>query len=796
MKVSYQWLSRLVDLDGVTPEELANKFTFAGAEVEGVDRLASGTNLVIGHILECEPHPDSDHLHVLKVDEGEKYGVVQIVCGAPNARKGLKVIVARPGAKLPEVEIKPSAIRGVESNGMCCSLLELGVDRKFLTEYQLAGIEELPEDAPVGEENVLDYLGLGDTIIDLDLLPNRPDLYAVYNIAREAACLLSREVKIPEQKDYASYKPEFEVGSTAPKCPAFSIRIAHDVKNAPSPLWMKRALEASGIRSINAVVDIGNYVMLATGQPLNMYDLDKLPSHSLIVRDDLEEEFLAMDGNSYKLEKGDLVVTSSGKPMCLAGIMTADACRVDENTKNIAIEAANFGYAEIRRTSNRIGLASDSSMRFCKGISPNQAEEVLIMASALLKEICGAEKISSTSVYDSLAHEPKRIATSLSYINSRLGTSFSEEEVLEVLKRDNLKLLSAKDGEYEFEIPSYRIDMDGEADISEEVIRILGYDNVKSILPYSELALTGLTLAQQKTRSVRNYLLANGVNEALTYTLTSKEATRAFAFLDESEPYVLQNPMTVEREAVRKGLADSLLQCATYNAARQNKDVALFEVSDVDSHGRAGKNLCIVLSGSKHMQGSLSVAPYSFFDAKGLVYGVLAMLGLGENRFQIAPWSLGGEELHPGRSAEIRMGKRLIGYIGELHPLELKRRDLKNAVVAELDFSFLLEQKTSMPKASIPPRFPSVSRDLAFLVDSSVSYASIKRELQKTSSLLKGIEIFDLYQGANIVSGKKSMALTLTFLAEDRTLREEEVADATKKVVSTLASKFGAEVRS
>lgn len=796
MKVSYQWLRTLVDLEGVTPEELANKFTFAGAEVEGIERLASGTNLVIGEILECEEHPDSDHLHVLKVDEGEKYGVAQIVCGAPNARKGLKVIVARPGAKLPAVEIKPSVIRGVESNGMCCSLLELGVDRKFLTEYQLAGIEELPLDAPVGEENVLDYLGLGDTIIDLSLLPNRPDLYAVNNIAREAGCLLCRKTSLPLYKDYASFDAHFEVGSTANKCPAFSNRVVKGVKNCPSPLWMKRALEASGIRSINAVVDIGNYVMLATGQPLNMYDLDKLPKHSLIVRDDLEEEFLAMDGNSYKLEKGDLVVTSDGKPMCLAGIMTADACRVDDNTVNIAIEAANFGYAEIRRTSNRIGLASDSSQRFCKGINPNQAEEVLVMASALLKEICGAESVSATDVYDTLSHEKKVIKTSLSYINGRLGTSFTEEEVLDVLERDNLKLLKKSGDVYEFEIPSFRIDMDGEADVSEEVIRILGYGHVKSILPYSELSCTGLTPAQQKTRSIRNYLLASGINEALTYTLTSKEACSAFAYLDDSEPYILRNPMTVEREAVRKGLVDSLLQCATYNAARQNKDVALFEVSDVDSHGRTGKNLAIVLSGARHAQGNLATAPYSFFDAKGLVYGVLSLLGLGENRFQIAPWSLGGQELHPGRSAEIRMGKRLIGYIGELHPLELKKRDLKNAVVAELDFSFLLEQKTSLPKATIPPKFPSVSRDLAFLVDSSVAYASIKRELQKTSSLLKGIEIFDLYQGANIASGRKSMAITLTFLAEDRTLREEEVADATKKVISTLASKFGAEVRS
>lgn len=796
MKVSYSWLSKLVDLQGITPEQLAHKFTFAGAEVEGIDYPASGTNLVIGEIVECEKHPDSDHLHILKVNEGEKYGIVQIVCGAPNARTGLKVIVARPGAKLPQVEIKPGVIRGVESNGMCCSLLELGVDKKFLTEYQLAGIEELPADAKVGDENVLGYLGLDDAVVDISVLPNRPDLYAVNNIAREASCLMERKLSLPQYKDYAAKKSSFEVGSASEKCPQFAIRLVRGSKTVESPRWMKLALEASGIRSINAVVDIGNYVMLATGQPLNMYDADKLPKQSLIVRDDYEGDFLAMDGQTYRLEKGDLVVTSDGQPMCLAGIMTADACRVDENTVNLAIEAANFGYASIRHTSNRLGLASDSSLRFCKGINPHQALDVLIMASALLKEICGAEEVYETVNYDTLSHDRKVIEVSLSYINGRLGTSFAEEEILNALSRDGLELLSKDNGKYRFAVPAYRIDMEGPADISEEVIRILGYENVKSVLPYTELALTGLTPIQEKKRAVRQYLLANGVSEVLTYTLISKEDAKRFAYLDEGEPYVLQNPMTVEREAVRKGLAHSLLSVATYNKARQNENLAIFEVSDIDSMSRKGTNLAVVLSGERELQGKLQSRPYDFYDAKGLFLGIMSIFGLKENRYQIVPWSLGGEELHPGRSAEVRMGKRLVGYFGQLHPNELKARDLKSAIVLELDLSFLLEQKVSMPKASIPPRFPAVFRDLAFLVDAKVSYGDIKRELMRGVSLLSDVQVFDLYQGANIVLGKKSMAITLTFLAPDRTLKEEEIADATKKAISVLSVKFGAEVRS
>ena len=796
MKVSYSWLRELVDLEGISPEELSHKFTFAGAEVEGIDFPARGTNLVIGEILECEPHPDSDHLHVLKVDEGDKYGVVQIVCGAPNARKGLKVIVARPGAKLPQIEIKPSVIRGIESNGMCCSLLELGVDRKYLSDAQLSGIEELPLEAKVGEEDVLGYLGLDDAIIDISVLPNRPDLYAVNSIALEASCLLERESKIPSFKDYASKKSDFEVGSTAEKCPQFAIRLVKGAKAVESPRWMKLRLEASGIRSINAIVDIGNYVMLATGQPLNMYDADKLPRQSLIVIDDYEGDFLAMDGQTYHLEKGDLVVSSDRRPMCLAGIMTADACRVDEHTVNLAIEAANFGYAEIRRTSNRIGLSSDSSLRFCKGINPHQASEVLVMASALLVEICGAEEVYETVNYDTIDHKQKTIDVSLDYINGRLGTCFSKQQVLSALSRDGLKLLSSRDSEFTFAIPKQRIDMEGKADISEEVIRILGYENVKSSLPYTELSLTGLTPAQQKKRAVREYLLCHGVNEVLTYTLLSKEDAARFSYLDESDPFVLANPMTVEKEAVRKGLAHSLLSVATYNKARQEENLPIFEISDIDTPNRRGSNLCIVLAGQRLIQGALVARPYDFFDAKGLLLGIMSILGLKENRYQILPWSLGGEELHPGRSAEIRMGKRLVGYMGQLHPNEAKARDLKSAVILELDFSFLLEQKTSLPKASIPPRFPSVHRDLAFLVDKHVSYADIKRELFRNVPLLSSVEIFDLYVGSGIAANKKSMAISLTFLSPEHTLKEEEIADASKKAILTLSAKFGAEVRS
>ena len=793
MNVSYNWLKKHVDLDGITPEEVANKLTFAGAEVEGISRLGQGSNLVIGEIKECQAHPDSDHLHVLKVDLGP-FGTEQIVCGAPNARKGLKVIVARVGAKLPEVEIKKGVIRGVESNGMCCSLLELGVDPKFLSDAQKAGIEELPSDAPVGESDVLGYLGLDDVVLELSLLPNRPDLYALNNVAKEVGRLVHRKVTLDPIDDLPLEKTSFKVGSLAEGCALFSARVVKGVVTKPSPKWLRETLVASGIRSINNIVDIGNFVMLLTGQPLNMYDADKLPDPSLVVRDDLQGEFLAMDGQSYPLIPGDLVVTSDGKPMCLAGIMTAEACKVDESTKNIVVEAAYFSGAPIRHTSNRIGLSSDSSLRFCKGINPHQAEYVQRVTGVLLRDLAEAKSFEETVLYDVMDHTQKTISTDLGYINGRLGTSFSLQEVADVLNEDGF--VTAVNGEsLEVKVPFERIDVDGKADLTEEVIRLKGYENVPSVLPEVTLALTGLTPRQEAERALRRHLVYLGLDEVLTYTLLSKEETLRFRYLENGENYVLANPMTVEREAVRGNLAHSLLSVASYNANRQAKGGKIFEVSDIDVKGKSGRHLCIVLYGSEQSHFSLPAKPYGFYDMKGIALSLLESLGLNPGRYQIKPWSFGGEEMHPYQSAEIRMGKQLLGYFGALHPLALKKYDLKNAILLELDLQALLEVKVSPIKASVPPKFPSVTRDLALLVPKNVSYEALRRELLRADPLIVDVNVFDLYQGEGVGEGLVSMAVSLTLLSKEKTLSDAEVGLAMKKALDGVAVNLGVRMR-
>lgn len=793
MNVSTLYLKNHLDLGEVTPEQIAEKLTFAGAEVEAIRAEARGSHLVIGEILSCAAHPDSDHLRILQVDEGPRHGIHQIVCGAPNARAGLKVIVARTGALLPGGEIKPCKIRGVDSDGMCCSLLELGVDEKTLSDAQKNGIEELPPDAPVGEEEVLRYLDLDDVILEVSVLPNRPDLNALENVAREVGCLFGKFPSFEEVPEIAREKTAFRVSSATSSCEIFTAAVVRGVKIKESPRHLKRLLASCGIRSINNVVDLGNAVMLLTGQPLNLYDYDKLKAKELRVVDDYEGEFAAMDGNVYAARKGDLVVMSGDEPGCLAGIMTADACRVDETTKNVVVEAALFHYAAIRRTSNRLGLSSDSSSRFCKGINPDQMVEVQNKIAYLLQEIADAEAVEEIVAYDVYPHERKRIRTTLSYLNSRLGTDFPLSRVLDAFARDHLA--TAVNGEeLVVDVPPYRIDMDGEADLSEELIRVLGYGNIVSALPATRLALRGLTPRQEKRREARRILSDAGLYETVTYSLVSEESASIFRYLNAHEALKLKNPLTVERSVLRPSLLPSLLSCASYNVARQNADFGLFEASDVDAVSYEGERLAFVLVGDVLEQGRLGARRSDFYDAKGLVEKILSRFGL-LSRAQFLPWTLKGEEMHPGRSAEIRVGKTLLGYLGELHPACLKKHGLRHAVVCELDFGALCELKTGQIKAVVPPKFPSVRRDLAVLLDKAVTFAELKKELLRASPLIRGVEAFDVYEGKGIPEGKKSVALTLELLGKEKTLQEGEIVDAFNKAISALKARFGGEIR-
>ena len=796
MKVSLNLVKKYVDLEGLTIEEIAHRLTFAGVEVEGVSRLASGTNLVVGEVLTCENMPDSDHLHLTTVNAGAKYGVLHIVCGAPNARKGLKVIVATDGAKLPGGTIKKGAIRGHVSEGMLCSLLELGVDSKFLNEAQTKGIEELPNNFEVGDENVLGLLGLDDVILDLKLLANRSDMYSILNVAKEIETLFERKANIPSVKVESNLKEVVPVDSKTSKCPQFSSRLVRNIVVKESPDWLKNALRSSGIRSMNNIVDIGNYVMLLTGQPLHMYDYDKLAKKELIVRDDIECDFVALDEKTYKVQKGDICITSDAKVMCLGGIMGSLACAVDEKTKNVVIESANFDYASIRRTSIRLNLASDSSMRFVKGINPNQYDFVMDLTAKLLIELCDAKEVGNVETYLQNKYEQKVIHSSYKYINDRLGTSFTNEEITSSLERAFIKV-EKKGDEFDAYIPSSRIDIKEEADLSEEVIRILGFEYVKSELPSMQLSVGGLEENLQKKRIVRTYLRGIGVDEVLSYSLIREKEVKSFAILNKNEPYKVMNPLTDEHEYVRTNLLPSLMNILTYNLNHQNENLAFFEVSDLFSlESNKTIHLGLIVEGNDQRRFALNNEPYNFYHLKGVVDNIFSLFDIDEKRVQFERANV--KEFHPGKSALVKLDGKVVAIYGELHPSVKKAYHLEreNVLALEMDLSVVFATKTSQKKMNHISRFPSVKRDFALVLQDKITSKEVANEVKKINrDLISKVEVFDVYKGEHIKEGYYSIAISVYFGSMEKTLSEQEITEMEKKVIDTLEAKFAAELR-
>ena len=796
MLVSLNELKKYVNLDGLTPEEIAHRLTFAGVEVESINRSAFATKLVVGEVIMCENMENSDHLHVTKVNAGPKYGTLDIVCGAPNCRKGLKVIVALDGCQLKGGTIKKGMIRGHESNGMLCSLLELGVDSKFLSEAQTAGIEELPKDAEVGNEDVLGYLGLDDTILDLKLLANRPDMYSVLNAAKEIKTLFGREVKLPSYKVEENFVSKFPVAINTEKCAQFSARVVKNIKVGESPKWMKDALRSSGIRSINNIVDIGNYVMLLTGQPIHMYDMDKLAKQELVVRDDLELDYVALDEKTYKLQKGDICITSNGKVMCLGGVMGALECAVDENTKNVVVEAANFDYAAIRRTSIRLNLVSDSSQRFVKGINPTQWKFVQDMTASLLKELCGAKEIGEVINAQNKEFKPVVIESSVDYINGRLGTSFSKETIIASLEAAWLKV-TEKGDKLVCEVPAHRIDISGEADLAEEVIRINGFENIESKLPSIELQRGGLEPDLEHKREVRNYLRGIGLDEVLCYSLVREKEVKQFAILNKGESYKILNPLTDEHEYLRTNILPSLINTLSYNLNHGNENVAIFEVSDLfTTDGKKHIHLAVACVGNDLRRGAMAGEPYGYYHLKGVLDGILKAFSIDEKRTVLERCK--EKEFHPGKSALVKVDGKPVAVLGELHPTTLKELDLAgdNVAVMEVDLGQIFATKTSATKMQQISKYQTVKRDFAFVLADNITSKEVVNEIFKVNrEVIKSVEVFDIYHGEHVKEGHYSMAVSVSLNDANKTLGEQDIVALEQAIIKALETKFGAELR-
>ena len=791
MLVSLNEISKYVDISGLSKEEIASRLTFSGIEVEEIKTLSKATSLVVGKVISCIPHPNSDHLHVCKVDIKDE--VLDIVCGAPNCKEGIKVIVAKVGAKLPGGEIKAGEIRGYKSNGMLCALNELGVDPKYLKEEQIKGIEILSDDFEVGDSDILHKLGLDDVILDLSLLANRSDCYSLFNVSREIGALFNRKVNILEANDDSTYEEkEFKVDSLTPNCKEFSVKIVKGIEVKDSPAWLKNCLRSEGIRTINNIVDLGNYIMLLTGQPIHMYDYDKLVKKELIVRSDINEKFIALDEKEYSIHEGDICVTSFGKTMCLGGIMGGLDSEVTNDTKNIVIEVANFNHASIRRTSSRLGLVSDSSQRFVKGINKDQVDYVLNLTTNLLKTISNVDSISNIIKYDVLNHDKKLISCSVDYINNRLGTNFEYEKIKDILQLLYFKFVESDGNKFIVEVPSFRIDVEGKADLSEEIIRYIGLDTISPTLPFMETTVGGKSKDEQKEDVICSFLSNNGLYRVLTYTLVNKKMSESFKILNKSDGYVIKNPLTEDHKYVRTNLLPSLINCANYNLNHQNNNFGIYEISHIDSMQKNEIHLGVVLVGKKYKQDKITGESYSYYDAKGIVDTILDMFNISSTRVKYTRFET--DEFHPNRSALVLLDNKPLCVMGDIYPTKKEIKD--SMILLEMNLSVLFATKSKNIKFEPISAYPQSSRDYAFIIDDSINYIDIKNEVKKCSSLIKEVSVFDIYKGKNLAQNEKSIALTVVFESNDHTLKDNEIDEVHNKIVETLNKKFNVSLRS
>lgn len=797
MKLSLNWLSKFIDIKDLTTEEIMDKAVKAGFEVEEVTKIGQGTNLVVGKVLTCNDHPDSDHLHLTTVDVGDE--VLNIVCGAPNCRVGLKVIVAKDGAILPGGTIKKGVIRGQESNGMLCSLLELGVDKDLLDDnsYSHNGIEELDDSFNVGDTDILAKLGYDDTILDMSIYANRPDCLAMFYMAKEMGAILRRPCKLPEFAGASNVGEEtnFKLELESKNCPHFLAKVVNSVTIKESPDWIKEILKSNGIKCINNLVDISNLVMLETGQPMHFYDLRSNPNRNITVKDDLDCDYTALDGVAYKIEKGDLMITSDGKPIGIAGIMGGDATKILDDTSSILIESACFDHAQIRRTSNRLGLQTEAAARYSKGLEPLAQIKAMDRAVELLIKYADAKDLEKTVEAGSDNYSPVVVKESLNHLNTLIGKNYSIDEVEEVIKA--LDFGFKTDGEsFECTIPSYRTDILIREDIDEEICRLTDFDDLKSTLPLMPQTVGRLTVAQAMRRTIRNYFMYNGLSEVRTYTLVS-ENYKDNSLLVNGEAVKLLSPLSEDRKYIRTSLMNSLLETLSYNLGHYNSNVNIYEISSVYFNDHEEERLGVVLNGTylnseiKHVE-----MKSDFYILKGLVMGLLDKLGFEKGRVQVVENDLDDIHFHPGVSCLIKMNNKTIGILGKLHPTFEGKLKLKDTYYCELILDELINSKPSKTHAPIVNKYPSISRDISIVLSDDIKADELIKVIKKAGGVLvKSIKVFDIYKGEHIEDGFKSISLNIVYEDANKTLKASDIDVPHNKILEELNKKYNANQR-
>ncbi len=798
MKLSLNWLSDFIDLNGLDTESIVNQMVKCGFEVESVERLSQGTNLVVGKVLECTDHPDSDHLHLTKVDIGSE--VLDIVCGAPNCREGLKVIVAKTGAELPGGTIKAGVIRGAVSNGMLCSLMELGVEENLLPEDSAShdGIEELDDRFEVGDTDILKKLGYDDTILDVSIYANRPDCLSMYAMAKEMGAILDREVRLPDFAGKANVgRPSsFVLTSESVNCPHFLAKVVNHVSIKESPEWMKAHLRANGVKCINNLVDISNYVMLETGQPLHFYDLDSNPSREITVRDDYEGNYTALDGIEYRIEKGDLMITSEGRPIGIAGIMGGENTKILDTTRGLIIEAALFDHAQIRRTANRLGLQTEAAARFAKGLEPMAQNKAVDRAVQLLIELADAEDMEETIEYGKPDYEPYEIRESLKHLNELIGKTYTMQEATGVMKRLGFNCRVEGD-DFVTQIPSYRAnDLKIREDIDEEIVRLTDFDDLESTLPMMPQTIGKLSNIQNIRRIIRDLLTKQGLYETVNYTLVSSHFIEE-SLLPSGDAVEMISPLSDARRYIRTSLMNSLLETLSYNLDHNNSDVGLFEISKIYSSNGEEERLGFIIEGNviedkvKHLS-----MKADYYAVKGMIMQILVNLGFDTGRISLKENELDIKHFHPYQSAVITLDGKVLCIFGRLHPAFLKHLKLQDACYCEMMLDVLNESSPAKVKAPRISKYPSVSRDISIVVKDDIKAADLISAIRKSGGrIVKKAEVFDIYQGEHIEAGNKSVSLNIVYEDMEKTLKSEDVNDVHQRILEKLLSTFEAKQR-
>ena len=789
--ISLEWCNEYVDISDLDPRELAVKITTAGTNIEKVYTNAN-PYLVIGYVKECTPHPDSDHMKVCQVDVGTD--TRQIVCGASNVDAGEKVIVALPGCVLPgDFKIEKAMKRGVESNGMICALMEIGLE-EATEENHAKGIYVLPDDAPVGE-NALKYMDREVTTYELDIHKHRNnDCYYHIGFAYEIASIINRKVKLPES-NYKTDKSDnvnkhIKLKVDTEMCPYYSCKMVKGVKIGESPEFIKKRLVDAGMRSINNVVDISNYVMLEFGNPLHFFDKDKLGDTILVRQAKEDEKIITLDEKERVLSSKDIVITDGKKPVCIAGVMGGENTEVDENTKDILIESAIFDAVSIRNTAKNLDLRSEASIRYGKGLSYEYTKMALDRACYLLEKYANGTVIDGEIVHDKTDKTPNIVKFKAKDVCDLLGLEISTDDMKKERERLDFPYELNKDI-FTVTIPRRRLDIEPNVnDIAEEIGRLYGYENLASTLPVVNTRRGVYKGDVALRKSITRRLRSLGLTEVRTYTLVNPTDAAKFKY-EKKEQIVLPNPMSVDKSVIRTTLIPSILGTYDYNKARKVNDINIYEIAKTyDKEYNEDVKVTILMSGN-YISNSWSHnnIKNDFYSIKGVVCNLLDYLGL-KNRYQFEV-NKEADGFHPGICATITLDKQPVGVIGRVHPGIIK----DDVYVCELSMT-KLDVKSKKVKFKEGFKYPEITKDMAFIIDKNVSCDEIVSIIRRNGGkLLQNIEVFDLYEGDRIGSNKKSIAFSLTFNAIDRTCTDEEVMEVFNKIISEVTSKLKAELR-